>query len=115
MKIWAERRESSNDPTLIEEKAIRTSLILAKDSGWDKVEIMPSNKEIVNKLRNKSTENVKLATLLEDIIYLSALFSGSSFSWKHEDSISKVVRLATFAVTLTSRLVRRIIFHIWLY
>ncbi|KAL3498765.1 hypothetical protein ACH5RR_041497 [Cinchona calisaya] len=102
IKIWAEGKESDNDASILEAEAIRTSLIMAYLTGWNKVEIKSSNRKLLRRLKNRVVHDVKLGTLLEDVLHLSSLFPLCLFSWNCTNSTSKANMLASFAAKLTS-------------
>ncbi|KAL3530270.1 hypothetical protein ACH5RR_009593 [Cinchona calisaya] len=106
---WAESFEQVDDISLLEGVAIRLALIKAKAEGWDSVKILSSNKFIVDKIINRAPDDVRLGTLLEDIISLSdrfswcwsALAAGAVFGWTFGQEITnhhlQLYRLDTMA------------------
>ncbi|KAL3531580.1 hypothetical protein ACH5RR_005101 [Cinchona calisaya] len=56
VKIWTEGMEGISESTILEVEAIRTSLIMAYASGWNKMEIKSPNKELIAKLKNRVVE-----------------------------------------------------------
>ncbi|KAL3525293.1 hypothetical protein ACH5RR_013665 [Cinchona calisaya] len=114
IKIWAERKKGNNDATVLEAEAIRTSLIVAYLTRWNKVDIKSSNRELLRKLKNRAVDDVKLETLLEDVLHLSSLFPLCLFSWNCSNSMSKANMLASFAVKLTSMISWKNHFPSWL-
>ncbi|KAL3534565.1 hypothetical protein ACH5RR_003026 [Cinchona calisaya] len=68
LKILVDDREGKTGLMLMMAEAMRPALVLAKEEGWDRVQLFCSNKAIVEKLNKKTTEDVNLATFLEDIL-----------------------------------------------
>ncbi|KAL3534705.1 hypothetical protein ACH5RR_003166, partial [Cinchona calisaya] len=82
LKIWAEGREDIEDIDLLLADSLTTSLLLAKESRWNRVEFVAADRNIMQKLMKSDSEDVKCATILEGIINLSLLFSIFLFSWE---------------------------------
>ncbi|KAL3511206.1 hypothetical protein ACH5RR_030607 [Cinchona calisaya] len=114
LKAWEERNEGFTDPSLIEAVAIRNALLKVRSVGWSKLAVGSSNKRIIHKLQKENTEDVKLATVLEDIIHLSCSFSYFSFVWLPKDFNIKARKLACFASALIGNIDWENVFPNWL-
>ncbi|KAL3527943.1 hypothetical protein ACH5RR_012599 [Cinchona calisaya] len=102
LKVWAGGKEGNFDPTLIETETLRTALILARSNSWDRVSFGSSSKCVIQKVQDRNSEDIRLATLLEDTIQLSDQFSCCSFVWIPSHDNIKATELAFFAIDLTS-------------
>ncbi|KAL3519426.1 hypothetical protein ACH5RR_017575 [Cinchona calisaya] len=113
-KVWAEGMDRTTDPSLIEAEAIKSALINARLVGWSKVAILSSNKSLIQKIQNRNSVDITLATLLDDIITLSNSFAWRSFSWIPSNCNHRAKILASFAVRLVSKIMWETCFPSWL-
>ncbi|KAL3515196.1 hypothetical protein ACH5RR_022098 [Cinchona calisaya] len=67
LAVWAASHTGNRETSLLEAENIHKALVKAKVEGWDYISIVCSNRIIVDKLNCKATDDVLLATLLEDI------------------------------------------------
>ncbi|KAL3537639.1 hypothetical protein ACH5RR_001005 [Cinchona calisaya] len=84
------------EQSLLETEAIQDSLIKAKASGLESTEIVSHNRGIVNKTLNRNSEDLLLATFLDNIINMSDVFPWCSFNWIPKICNNVAVNLAIF-------------------
>ncbi|XP_027150159.1 uncharacterized protein LOC113750373 [Coffea eugenioides] len=82
---WAMHERSYNCPQLDEAEAIKLAMSKLVVKGWRKVIIQSCNKQLIQQICSGRASNIKLNTLVDDILSLKALFRMCSFC-----AISKV-------------------------
>lgn len=79
----------------VQESILKKALIYAKNAGWERIEVRTGNKNLVNKLRTKCKDDILIANLLEDILFLADFQECSFFLI---DKMTKVItNIANFA------------------
>ncbi|KAL3532594.1 hypothetical protein ACH5RR_006115 [Cinchona calisaya] len=73
--VWASSKVGRTDKSLLEAKNIHIVKIKAKAKGWEKINIISNNKSIIDRINAKNSMDMLLVTLLEDIIFMSEMFS----------------------------------------
>nr|XP_027123998.1 uncharacterized protein LOC113740655 [Coffea arabica] len=76
---WAIHEKSYNCPQLDEAEAIKIVMSKLVVKGWRKVNIQSCNKHLHQQISATNASNIKLHTLVEDILSLKALFQMCSF------------------------------------
>ncbi|XP_027174751.1 uncharacterized protein LOC113774410 [Coffea eugenioides] len=82
---WAMHERSYNCPQLDEAEAIKLAMCKLAVKGWRIVIIQSCNKQLIQQICSGRASNIKLYTLVDDILSLKALFHMCSFC-----AISKV-------------------------
>ncbi|XP_027183906.1 uncharacterized protein LOC113782197 [Coffea eugenioides] len=82
---WAINERSYNCTQLDEAEAIKIAMCKLAVRGWRKVKIQSCNKHLHQQISAGSASNIKLHTLVEDILSLKVLFQMCSFG-----NISKI-------------------------
>ncbi|XP_027157270.1 uncharacterized protein LOC113774079 [Coffea eugenioides] len=76
---WAIHERSYNCPQLDEAEAIKIAMSKLAINGWRKIIIQSCNKQLLQQIHSGSASNIKLHTLVEDILSLKTLFHMCSF------------------------------------
>lgn len=81
VQSWALPQTNCTEPKLEEALAIRKALQVARQEGWQEIEVQSDCQKIIKKLQQEVTEDSTCATVLEDIGRLKKHFKSSTFSF----------------------------------
>ena len=87
---WALRERMSGDTKQDQAGAVRLALLNAISQGWTSVKVELEDSEMVECIRYTRTSNQQMATLLEDIKYISNLFQKCSFSFVESGFVGSI-------------------------
>nr|XP_027119939.1 uncharacterized protein LOC113736922 [Coffea arabica] len=94
--------------------AIRQGLLMAKEVGWQRIEMQFDCKAAIEQIHKKGEEETPIDTIMEDIKQLSGMFQYCSFSFVYRDGNRCAYQLAQFATKLVSNIVWKQSFPLWL-
>ncbi|KAL3530644.1 hypothetical protein ACH5RR_009966 [Cinchona calisaya] len=111
---WAEENLDSKDSLSIEAELIRKAMVKARVNNWKAIHIQSANKLLIEKINNGSIEDVRIVTLLDDILHLKECFDWCSFSFGNSNNMSLATKLARFGRNLTAFVEWKDNFPLWL-
>ena len=88
--IWALRERMSGDTKQDQAGAVRLALLNAISQGWTSIKVELEDRELVECIKHTRTSNQQMATLVEDIQYISNLFQKCSFSFVESGFVGSI-------------------------
>lgn len=114
IKAWATSESKLGEPEVEEALAIRQALNIAKQNGWRKIMIQFDCKRIIDKIREKNTEDSNIGVILFDILKISQDFAECYFSFIKREGNCVAHQLAKFTIHLIHEIVWKDSFPDWL-
>ena len=87
---WALRERMSADPLQDKAVAVRLALLNAINQGWRNIKVELDNRELVECIKDARYSNQLMATLIEDIQFISNLFPKCSFSFANSGKVGSI-------------------------
>ena len=108
------RKYSRGGAEMEEADAIRQGLIMAKEAGWQRIEMQSDCKVAIEQIHKKGREETPIGTIMEDIKQLSGMFLCCTFSFVYKDGNRCAHQMAQFATKLVSNVIWKQSFPLWL-
>ena len=96
---WALRERLSTEPIQDQAVAVRLALLNAISQGWSSIRVELDNKELMECINGSRHCNHMMATLIEDIQFISNQFHKCSFSFANTGIVGSI-KLSLHALTI---------------
>lgn len=96
---WALRERLSTEPIQDQAVAVRLALLNAISQGWSSIRVELDNKELLESIIGSRHCNHMMATLIEDIQFISNPFHKCSFSFANTGKVDSI-KLSLHALTI---------------